>query len=219
RGAGGTTTAQMATLEAVSLGGATTRNVRAMVADALGPPIDGILGINVLVGFELDLDVPQRRLVLYRARPCAAALPPWSGPYTRLPVQQQRTGHLFVSAELDGQPVFGLLDTGASRTTMAVAVARDAGVTLRQLQAAPGGRSRTLDPGGLAFRQQQFRALRIGNDVLESPMLLVADLPPYAGEMIIGGDYLATRRVWMSLLTGMVFTTASAQPADQPRPR
>ncbi len=211
-GAGGAAQAFATTVPSLALRGAATSSVRVLVAQALPPPIEGVLGINVLIGYELDLDVPHRRLVLYRARPCPAALPPWSAPFARLPTQQQRSGHLFVSGELDGQPVFGLLDTGASNTTVGLAAARDAGVTAATLRADPAGRARSIDEGGLIVRRRRFRTLKIGDDVLEQPVLHVADLPPYAGELIIGGDYLATRRVWLSLVTGQAFVTTNDQP-------
>lgn len=220
-GAGGRGQAFATTLAGVELGGSTTPNVRALITNTLPPPIDGVLGINVLVGYELDLDVPHRRLVLYRARPCPAALPPWTAPYTRLPVQQQPGGRLYVSAELDTQPVFALLDTGASNTTVAPGPARDAGVTAAALRAAPAFRAQAFNEGGLVGREQRFRSLRVGNDVLDRPLLHIADLPAYAGEMIVGGDYLTTRRLWLSFIPGRAFVTSSDQPEPvvQPRPR
>ncbi len=211
-GAGGKARAFATTVPILSLGEATIPKVRVLVAQTPAPPIDGVLGTNVLIGFELDLDVPNRRLVLYRARPCPAALPPWTAPFTRLPVQQQGSGHLFVPGELDGQPVRGMLDTGASNTTVGLASARDAGVTEAALRTDPVRRTQSFSEGGLIVRQRRFRTLRIGNDVLEQPMLQVANLPPYAGDLIIGGDYLATRRVWLSLVIGQVFVTTNDQP-------
>ena len=217
-GPGGSASAFAATLPSLSLRGAATPDVHVLIAPAPAPPLDGVLGINVLIGYELDLDVPQRRAVLYRARPCPAALPPWTGPFTRLPVQQQRSGHLFVSGELDGQPVFGMLDTGASYTTVGLAPARDTGVTAAALMTSPARRAQAINESGLVVRQRQFRSLKIGNDVLDRPMLHVADLPPYAGELIIGGDYLATRRVWLALAIGQMFVSTSEQPGPQYQP-
>ena len=218
-GAGGPSSTFATTLPSLALGGDATPNVRTLIARAPAPPLDGVVGINVLVGYELDLDVPRRQVVLYRARPCPAALPPWTAPFTRLPVQQQRSGHLFVSEELDGQPLFGMLDTGATNITVGLPSARDAGVTAVALRADPASRTQSFDEGGLVVRQRRFRSLKIGNDVLDRPMLSVAALPPYAGDMIIGGDYLATRRVWISLVTGQVFVTTEQPDELQPRPR
>lgn len=218
-GAGGQGRAFSALLPSLGLGGATTGSVRAIVTNVPLPPLDGVVGINVLVGYEMDIDLPHRRLALYRARPCPAALPPWTAPYTRLPVQQQRSGHLYVSAALDGQPIFALLDTGATLTTVAPGPARDAGVTDAALRRAPTFRSQAFNEGGLGGRVQRFASLTIGADTVTNPALHVADLPPYAGEAIIGEDYLGTRRLWVSMLLGTVFATTNDQPGGQPRPR
>ncbi len=213
QGAGGPARAYPVQLDWLALGNAVSTNVRALVGPVSLPPLDGVLGINVLINYELDLDLPNGRATLYRARPCPAVQPPWTEPYTSLPIRQQpRSGHLFVSGELDGQPLSGILDTGASVTTVSVAAARDTGVTAQALQASPGGRVLAMNTGGVEVRSRTFRSLRIGADVLAAPTLLVANLPPSTGDMLVGGDFLATRRVWFSFLTGRVFVA-------QPRPR
>lgn len=65
------------------------------------------------------------------------------------------------------------------------------------------------------MRPRRFRELRVGSDVIDRPILNVAALPEQAGDFIVGGDYLATRRVWIALATGSMFVST----ADQPRPR
>ena len=213
QGAGGTAQAFPVRLGQVALGSAVANDVMALVGQMPLPPLDGVLGLNVLIGYELDLDVPNRRATLYRARPCPAAAPSWTEPYTSLPVQQQaRSGHLFVNGELDGQPLRGMLDTGASLTTVSLAAARDTGLTPQALHALPGGRILTMNATGMQVRSNRFRSLRIGADELTAPTLLIADLPPSTGDMLVGGDFLATRRVWFAFLTGRVF-------GAQPRPR
>ena len=214
-GAGGQARASRTVLPELQLGAAIVPNVRAVVGKGLRPPIDGVLGINVLLGFELDLDVPHGLVMLYRARPCAGIEPNWTGPFTRLPTQQQRSGHLFVPALLNGQPVIGLLDTGASRTTIGLQAAADAGMTAGDLLRGPSSVTQSLDAGGIVVRPRQFRELRVGTDIIKGPVLNVADLPPQAGDLIIGDDYLATRRVWIALATGSMFIST----VDQPRPR
>ena len=132
-------------------------------------------------------------------------------PFTRLPGAQQPSGHLLTPAELDGRPLLGLLDTGAAGTVIRLAAARDAGVTEAALRADPTQRAYSLDGNGIAVHQQRFETLKIGAAVLEQPVLYVADLPPFAEDLVIGGDYLATRRVWFSLGTGQVFVTTADQ--------
>ncbi len=209
------TRASRGVVPVLQLGGAVVPNLAVFVSPGLRLPFDGLLGVNALVGFDLDLDVPRGTVALYRARPCAGALPPWTGAYTRLSVQQDGNGLLYAPVFLDGQPARALLDTGASRSTFGVPAAADTGVTLADLRRGPASLTRSVDSAGTLVRPRQFRELRVGNDVLENPVFNVADFPLGAGDGIVGSDYLATRRVWIALAIGAVFTAT----ADQPRPR
>lgn len=208
--AGGRSAAIPVRLQQLALGDAVTDDVGAMVGQV--PTLDGVVGLNILGAYELDLDVPSGRATFYRARPCADARPPWTEAYTQLGIQQMRSGHMFVQAQLDGRPVRGMLDTGASSTIVSLATAQDAGVTMRELRALPAARAMTLNASGMEVRPRTFASLRIGPDELPSPRLLVADVPAGMGDIVVGGDYLATRRLWFSFITGRVFVA-------QPRPR
>lgn len=126
--AGGVTSASPAVLHTLQLGTMGAPDVPVVVSQGLPPPIDGVLGIDILARFEVDLDGPNERATIYRARLCAGAAPNWTEPFTRLPTQQQRSGHLLVPAQLNGQTMIGLLDTGASRTTIGLKAAADAGL-------------------------------------------------------------------------------------------
>ena len=207
--AGGVTSASPAILHTLQLGTMGAPNVPVVISQGLPPPIDGVLGIDILAGFEVDLDGPNERATIYRARLCSGAAPNWTEPFTRLPTQQQRSGHLFVPAQLNGRTMMGLLDTGASRTTIGLKAAADAGLTKAELLHGPASRTVSLDADGIVVRPRRFRELRVGSDVIDRPILNVAALPEQAGDFIVGGDYLATRRVWIALATGSIFVSAA----------
>ena len=216
-GAGGRLQAARAVLPTLQLAGAVATGVGAVVGRKLQAPIDGVLGINVLAGLELDLDAPAGRLTVYRARApaCAGAAPAWTGPYTRLDTGQQPSGHLITPAVLNGRPVRALLDTGASRTTVGLAAAAAAGITDADLRQSKASVSQSLDATGIVVRPQPFRELRIAGAVFPNPVLDVANLPPEAEDMIIGSDYLTSRRVWIALATGTVFVDSADRPRRQ----
>ena len=211
-GLGGTAQAFEATVSSLSLSGKVASDVKVLVAPELPPMIDGVLGLDVLTGYEVDVDMPHRHLVLYRARSCPKTSPPWTAPFARLPVEQQKSGHLLTHVELDGRSVLGLLDTGASRTFVGLAAAREASMTKAALRTDPTLSGYPNNGKGLAVHQRRFQTLKIGGDVLKRPNLYVAGLPSFTGDLIIGGDYLATRRLWLSVGTGQVFVTTDDQP-------
>jgi hypothetical protein len=45
------------------------------IANALSGPLDGVLGAETLSSFDIDLDLPGRRVTLYQGQSCAAAAP------------------------------------------------------------------------------------------------------------------------------------------------
>jgi hypothetical protein len=159
-----------------------------------------------LVEFEVELDVPHRRVTLYRARRCLDAAPAWTRPFTRLAVRQQPgSGHLFVPVMLDNETLSGMLDTGASSTAMSLQSAEDIRIGRKTLARLPAGRSQALNSQGVVRRELRLRTMKIGDDVLNNPVLNIIDLPPFAGDALIGEDYLGTRRVWISFLLGRVW--------------
>lgn len=206
-GAGGPAPFGEAVLDRASLGPVALDGRRVLLTEGLAPPLDGVVGIDTLVGFELDLDVPHGRLSLYRARPCATARPPdASVEWVALPVAQRPlSGHLMAPALLDGQPLAGLLDTGASRSVLSLQAAGEQGYDARRLARLPGARGTAMNRAGIALRTARFHTLQVGPVVLSEPVLGVADLPAQAGDMLIGADVLATRRLWLSFLTGRAF--------------
>lgn len=207
--AGGRTSVGTARLEDLLVGGVRIKPLPALLADAPAPPLDGVLGISVLVEFEVELDVPHRRVALYRARPCATAAPDWPGRVIRLPVQQQPgSGHLFVSVAVDGQPLRGMLDSGASNSTLSLQSAEDAGLGHGALERLPAYRGQAINAEGLVVRRAVFKEMRVGADRLERPTLVIAALPVFAGDLLVGEDYLGTRAVWFSFVLGRVFVQA-----------
>ena len=210
RGAGGAASVTQSRIGRLALGGITVQNQRALLSDSPGPPYDGLLGLDVLSAYELDLDVPHGQAVFYRARPCATAVPGWTAPTVRLPAQMQASsGHLFVPVVIDGEPLRGMLDSGASVSAMSVQTAEDLRINQQRLRQLPGARGQSVNPGGVLVRTQRFRTMLVGTDTLQQPVLAIIDLPPFAGDLLVGSDYLATRRVWFSFLLGAVFVQGS----------
>jgi predicted aspartyl protease len=206
RGAGGAASVRQGRIDSLALGPIRLQALRALLTQAPGPPYDGILGLDVLNAYELDLDVPQGRATLYRARPCATAAPGWTGPTVRLPTQMQaNSGHLFVPVTIDGEPLRGMLDSGASVSALSIQAAEDLRINQQRLQRLPGGRGNAINAGGVQVRMRQFRSMQVGTDTLERPVLSIINLPPFAGDLLVGSDYLSTRRVWFSFLLGHVF--------------
>ena len=167
---------------------------------------DGILGLEALDGFDLEMDLPAGTLSFYRRRTCPQGAPPWSGPVAgvrRLPAGETAANRPFVPARLNGRPAHALLDTGATDTVVDSALARAAGAP-----AAPprGGETTTMvtitDPEVVIWRHG-FEVLEVAGARIRAPRLWIAPLGEQPN-LVVGQDILAGLRIWLSAGSGTV---------------
>lgn len=108
-GAGGTSAMERVTLDTLRLAGVSFEGVRAVVMDLQrvfgpGPRIDGILGGDLLSRFDVEIDLPRRRLRL--SRPGALET------HGMLELRPGRSWFVTFDALVEGRPVRAVLDTG-----------------------------------------------------------------------------------------------------------
>ena len=112
----GDVTAGELELRSFMIGGVEAQRRRVRVApieivnDATGP-LDGVLGADTLSSFDIDLDLPGRRVTLYREQGCAAATPAWAPPYARIAAGRSPSNRLYFPAQIDGRTISVLPNT------------------------------------------------------------------------------------------------------------
>jgi hypothetical protein len=171
--------------------------------------IEGLLGRDFLSLFDLDLDVPAHRLALYRVNNCAGRFLPWSGDYAAIPIAVPAEQAIIVPVTLDGRTLRALLDSGASSSLVAAPGIYKLRLDPAILSADPSGQITGLGSRVLTVHRHQFSGLQVGNQTVETPSLWVEPLrlSPIA-DMLLGADWLATRRVWISFATRQLFVAA-----------
>ncbi len=180
-----------------------------------GLTADGLLGSDVLLGYDLDIDVPKRTLSLYRARRCPDVEPPWKEPSARVPGVRAFKDRLLIPVEVDGAIGMGILDTGAQATTLGGKMAVRLGLTAADMAADPIVRHHGAGPGTQESRLHQFSYLKIGPVRATRPLLSVLPIDIGAGDALVGQDFINGRRIWMSFTSREVFiaTTRPDLPA------
>jgi hypothetical protein len=171
-----------------------------------GEVVDGLLGRDYLSEFDLDLDVASRQMELYQASGCSGRFLPWAGDYVAIPVSNPTESALLIPVLLDGVPLRAMLDSGASGSLLAAP-----GMFRMKLGLGDLANDPSIPVGGLGahtviMRQHRFRTLRVGPQTMDAPLLWVAPvrLSPIA-DMLLGADWLAARRVWISYATRQIF--------------
>jgi predicted aspartyl protease len=174
---------------------------------------DGLLGSDILLAFDLDIDVPRRTLTLYRPRQCPDVTPPWHEPYARVDGVRSRKDRLLIPLQLDGVEGMGILDTGAQATTIGVHMAERLGLTREALAGDPVVQHHGAGPGTQEGRLHRFNLLQIGPAEAESPLLSVLPVDAGVGDALVGEDFINGRRIWLSFSTREVFI-ATTKPGE-----
>jgi hypothetical protein len=171
-----------------------------------GHPIAGLLGRDFLSPFDLDLDLPARRLILNDMRGCGVGFLPWTMPYAAIPAAMQAGTALVIRAQVDGRAMRTLVDTGASASLITAPGMFLLGLTPELLARDPGGNGVGVGPAPVPMRLHRFAELRIGPDVSRDPQLWVASVRvvPIV-DLLLGVDWLRSRRVWLSYATRQIF--------------
>ncbi len=211
-GIGGVTTATDVTIDRLVLGGVHFPiNQIAVGTFALhterGLNADGLLGADILLAFDLDINVPGGTLTLYRSRVCPDARPPWPVPAIEITGVRVRKDRLLLPFELDDVPGLAILDTGAQGDVVGVDMGRRLGLNEQILTSDPSIHQRGVGPGETISYLHRFNRLRIGPHVETSPKIPVLLGDFGVGDALVGETFLQGRRVWLSFRNRRVFVS------------
>jgi predicted aspartyl protease len=208
-GMGGSSTNADAIVDRFFLGGTNMPIDRVAVGELplaeLG--VDGLLGADILLAFEMDIDVPGGALSLYRVRMCAGTAPPWKEPFAEVQGVAARRDRLLIPFYLNGAEGRAILDTGAQATTVSLDMAKRAGVNEKTLANDRVVHHRGAGAGSTAAFLHRFDSIRIGPATIDHPVLSVISRDAGIGDALVGEDFLQGRRVWMSFPTRQFFVS------------
>jgi predicted aspartyl protease len=170
-GAGGRVVVQTGEARSLAVGDATESDVAVVITDGverigavIGSKVHGALGYSFLKHFRMEIDYGARRIRLDRASgtPDPAGLP-FRLAHPAKPI-------ILVPAMVNGGgPHTFAIDTGASTTVIAPALAGTLGLTGSRVPAMTGG------GGTVQAFQGMLRSLAIGNTRCENVTVMVAD--------------------------------------------
>lgn len=191
-----------ARLASMSLGGVALSYPRVLVGHVSfklsDADPDGLLGASLLSDFDLDIDLPHRRVELYDRVDCPSARPPWRGHYAMLDTTRSLSEHPFFPISVNGRRLSATLDTGAQRTVISARAAAAAGINATSLVA--GSEIRTQGATGeiVPATLHTLRDARVGGVPIRTPVLVVPATLPRDIDALLGLDFLLRNRVWLS---------------------
>lgn len=212
-GVGGTTTAWDARVDDLTIGGVRVPIQRMAVGNfRIGRDSDldpaGLLGADVLLAFDLDLDLAKRTLTLYRPRMCPEGGPPWEVAAVRIPGVARHNDRLVLPVQLDGAEGMAVLDTGAQDSVVGSRLAERMGLTSAATAGDPVVGQHGAGPDPVEGRRHRFLRLAVGSTVMHEPELTILPSDGVIGDGVIGQDFMKGRRLWLSFASKQVFIAA-----------
>lgn len=196
----------------IQLGTQNWADVRLVAANVFGPDdLDpdapsGSIGADLLSRYNVMLDFPNQTMTLYSL--CDGPFAPATGVVQTLELEQPSTNSLrallMIPVRLNGHPVHALIDTGSSRTSATRDAAISSGVdgaTLEQERAATIGGAKGVRVNG---HVHVFETIQIGSATYPRGPVLVQDASTPGVDMLLGMDFLKSRKVWISYATRTV---------------
>ena len=194
---------QATRVSTLKLGNYVSRNGDFAVGNGTGgrDGVVGLFGADYLSNYDVEIDLAAHRLVLYSQDHCSGNVVYWAKEYFRLPLSLTPGKRLDADIEINGKPLRALIDTGASRDALRLAVARrlfdidpDAeGVQHRKAQGIDG----TVD----GFNHV-FESLTFGDITLHNTNIAIEDIDAAKGALN-KGTHLSGRIDQEDMLIGM----------------
>jgi predicted aspartyl protease len=165
----------------------------------------GLIGGDLLHNFDLELDIPGRTLTLYRPDGCAPSRPAWNGPFDHVPATVSGRNQVMFDVLLSGKAVRAMFDTGSRGETVSRDAANALGITDAELQRDPAASGVSGGQHGYRIRRHSFATMQIGSEQFRNLPLDVVDFHQPGIDMLVGVDYMRTRRFFVSYSAGALF--------------
>ncbi len=198
-------------VRSLTLGGLETGPVSMPMGDLPGkpitqPPVEGLVGGDLLSHYDVEFNVAEGWLTFWAVKNGSAACAgpaDWHVIYRAVPLQSAGR-RVIVQVLLDGMPLRALVDSGARSRIVSDKAVEKLGVTARTLAADPGGLTSGVDGHQQVYHWHRFHTFQIGQEQEKAPVLTVAPIHDSV-DMLLGSDWFAAHRVWISYQTGMLY--------------
>ena len=180
-----------------------------LLASPGGEQIDGLLPALVLSAFDVDLDMPGRKMTLYGGTVCGdTVIPPWSVPSFSLPADFSQPPRILLRVRAGTAELRALVDTGAQHMVATNRAAVAAGLTPEVIAAGAPVTMRGVGAQTVQARLVRLPEMEIGPERGRGVPAIVTDSGLGTVDMILGMDYLGGRRLWFSYARQQVFIMA-----------
>jgi predicted aspartyl protease len=216
-GVGGTTDVEVTSIAEFTVGQATRKGWRMIVAGEHDPGDDVavLLGEDFFHHFDVEFDLAHNAVRLYQPSDCAGvSLAYWatdSASEVAIEPVFDAAPQVVLTVRISGQPVRALLDSGAAASMLDKSVAAALGVTPTTQGVVAAGSGSGLGRKPVDFWIGSFQSFVIGDEIIKDTAILFGDLwkratytrtgsfipKRFEGEasMLLGADFLRAHRL------------------------
>lgn len=173
---------------------------------------DGVLGMDFLHYFDVEIDLAAETLTVWRLTDCKEIHPEWQGDYDAIPLKHTARQKVTIPIFIDNAFLDVVFDTGSPGAWITHDAAARAGATDAMLakdgEAGAGGLG-----GHVPAVRHRFQLLLVGSGQFPNPAITVENETgrrEYA-DGLVGWRFLNARKIWISYATDTLFV----QPAGK----
>jgi tetratricopeptide (TPR) repeat protein len=218
RGVGGSTQVQVATVKDFNLVGVDIKNVEFLVGGSdIGSA--GLLGQNLLEKFDVEYDLANGAIRLFKSENCeGATMAYWltpGQPYSRMDIDgiDPMHAHTIGRAQVKGQKIRVMFDTGAFTSVLSLRAAERAGLKPDSPGVVEEGYSSGIGRGQVKTYIGTFASFTIGDtEEIKNAKLRFADIGLDDADMLLGADFFISHRIFVANKEHRLFLTYNGGP-------
>ncbi len=196
------------------------------MASVDGTKGDGLLGNNITMNFDLEIDPAGRKVGFYIHHDCDAKPPVyWSREWVEIPIKKLKrckekdprecanmpgmsNEHIIIDVTLDGKTVPALIDTGASASVLDTETAE----AILGRKSVKEGSTEVVTTGSgeqVETYRANFKSLSFSGITVQNPQFLITDVFIPEAKMVIGMDKLRHLHTYFAFKQRKIYATAA----------
>ena len=183
-----------------------------------GPGVDGLLGENILGVYDVEYDLADGVIRLFKPKDCGLEtnLAYWSqGKALSRILIESPPGYLssvIANAKVAGRNIKVVFDTGSALSVLSRPAAARAGVKPTSEGVTAGGVSYGLFGAGMETSIAPFDSFAIGDEEIKNTRLRIAEIELPKADMLLGADFFLSHRILVSHSQHKLYFTYNGGP-------
>ena len=198
------------------LGPMSASDLRLLVVPSqmMRPNVDGLLGPNVMKGFDVEFDFAHGKFNIFSQNHCPHAVVYWTkGNYAQVPMHVDDSWHISVPVTLNGKPLTAVIDSGADRSTMSLDTLKDIfGIDEKNPALKQTGAGTINGTARTTIYRYPFDTLALEGVTVKSPDIDIIPAETYGThnpQLIIGINVLRQLRLYIAYREQMLYATSA----------